>query len=200
MEITENTQIVTPEGTFNLPRAGTSKVQELLNCPAAKTGVVTSGTTNRLLTLGSGHGLDTGDTGNVAVFWAGGCRRDLEVTANDDTTITVTAESGAGDSFPVNGTEITVAVVVVNDAVSFSNDGLQRLFIGAEAKQETFSIHVDLTDGADSVLAASVVGGECYQWIDSSGPDNPVSETIVAARGYSGSITATTIKIAALIA
>jgi len=127
--------------------------------PAAKSGSLTTRTDadTGVLTLGSGHGIVTGD--KVDVYWSGGLRYAMDVTADDETTITV--DSGDGDDLPAEDTAVTVGKCV---EVDFALTGDNVVMIGAGCT-ESRRAHVTFLSAADAILAAAEIpAGEVWSW------------------------------------
>lgn len=97
------------------------EVQDI-DLPAGIAGTLTTRTDNDtgVITVASGHGITTSDV--VTVFWTGGSRYKLTVTATTSTTISV--DVGAGTNLPtantavVVGKEITSTLVVAGSSLT----------------------------------------------------------------------------------
>ncbi len=188
-----------PSGQYSLVRSGEDKVLRQISLPAALPGAVTSGTTDRLLTLGAGHGITSAD--KVGVFWQGGQRIEMTVSTTDATTITVTAASGLGQAFPANATSIMVSVGTARTDMAFDATELQMLQAGCPAQAGTvYEAAVNFLDGGGaSLLAAVIAGGECFAWASESGAAQPLTGTVASIDCYSGSPAATQLNIYALL-
>jgi len=187
------TVISTLAETSVIARSGSVRLMERVQCAAAKAGTVTSGTADRLLTLGADHGIIQGAI--VGVFWSAGQRIDMEVSAVGSTTITVAAADGAGDAFPANTTAITVGVRVESASVAFLATNMQMLSVSAKSRAG-----VDLVSSVPaSLLAVKIAAGECYEWASGTGPANPITGTVAAANCYNGATAAAEILIGVLI-
>ena len=161
--------------------------------PAGKAGTVTTRTDNdtAVLTVASGHGITDADT--VAVFWAGGSRRTVDVTATTSTTISI--DAGAGDNLPV----LTTAVVVSKQeahSLPLIGDDLSLLAIECENRGMVDFIGA----GPASLLHYDILAGEGPGWTVRQGHTNPLAgdvvETINIANGGTSSVT---LKIGTLV-
>jgi hypothetical protein len=186
-------------GRFKIGRNGSSKIARQISLPAAVAGVVTSGSTSRVLTLGANHGITSAML--VAVFWSGGQRLDMTVTAYDATTITVTAASGVGTAFPANTTVITVCPATSRNDIAFAAAGLQMISMGCDPiSGVTFSVAANLLDGGSaSLLAPVAIGGECYSWAYGTGPANPITGTVASVNCYNGATQAVVLNFGVLL-
>lgn len=89
--------------------------------PAGKAGTLTTRTDDNtgVATVATGHGITTSD--KVSVFWTGGSRYNVTVTATTSTTISI--DSGSGDNLPLATTalvvtkEVTAAIDVDGDKI-----------------------------------------------------------------------------------
>ena len=112
-----------------VPRTGDHPNPYEVTLPAGKAGTLSTRTDNDtgVATVASGHGITTSD--KVDVYWSGGMRYGMSVTATTSTTISV--DAGAGDNFPVAATAIVVTKQVsVNTAID--GDNIQVIGILAE--------------------------------------------------------------------
>jgi hypothetical protein len=189
-------------GSFNLTRNGADKIVRKISLPAAKAGTVTSGTIDRLLTLGSGHGITNSDL--VGVFWtdAGVLKQriDMTVSTTDTTTITATASTGIGDAFPANATTITVCKNTIRADITFLATAMLILTVGSPQLNVAYAFGVNFLDSiATSLLHAAGKGGECYQWTSATGPANPITGTVDSINCYHGSTEAVELAIGILI-
>jgi hypothetical protein len=92
---------VTDESTFN---------SEVV-CPASKAGTLSTrtGDTEGTLTLGSGHGITTGQV--IDLYWTGGSRRNVIVGTVSGTSVPITA--GSGDNLPLQATAVLAGIQVI---------------------------------------------------------------------------------------
>jgi len=162
--------------------------------PAAKSGTLSTRTSDTagILTLGSGHGLTTANV--VAVFWSGGKRYGCTITAYDSTTITI--GSGAGNVLPLQTTVMTVGDQVTVPSLAFDGDDLVMFLLSCDQRA-----CVDFLDvGGASVGCKEVAAGEIYQWAVDQGATLPITGNAVAAvKAYPGGTTTATLTIAALL-
>ena len=191
-------------GQFAIVRQGDTRLTRRIACAAAKAGTIFSnGGGSAVLTLGADHGITEADV--VGLFWNGGQRLDLTVSAHDATTITVTVATGIGDVVPAATTVITVGVRVQETDVTVLATNMERLLVGLEkasgAPVATDQGGVNFTDGEDaSLLHVAVIAGEAYCWASETGPANPITGTVAKMNCYNGLTVAREIVIGILVA
>ena len=185
-------------GQFVVTRTGDTKLGKRIAVPPALPGTVFSNdATHTVITLGTGHGITTQ---KVGVFWTGGQRLDMTVSAYDTTTITVTNATGVGTAMPAATTAVTVGLQIQETNVTFLATNMQMFLVGADQQTAAFQAGVNLADAADgSLLHVTVVGGEAYTWAAAVGPANPITGTVAKINAYNGSLAATEIVIGVLI-
>lgn len=88
--------------------------------PAGKAGTLTTRTDNDtgVATVETGHGITDSDT--VDVFWSGGRRYGMTVSATTSTTISV--DGGTGDNLPAQDTAVVVAKQVRMDTAEIGDN------------------------------------------------------------------------------
>jgi hypothetical protein len=116
-----------------------------VSLPVGKAGTLTTRTDNDtgVLTVASGHGITASDF--VDVYWNGGVRYGMDVTATTATTISV--DLGAGDNLPAQDTTIVVTKqVVINTHID--GDAIQVIGFCAECPNpaSTAKAHIDMQD------------------------------------------------------
>ena len=144
------------------------------------------------------HGITTSD--KVDVYWSGGVRYGMSVTAQTSTTISI--DLGAGDNLPI----ATTAVVItkqVSIGTAIDGDNAKLIAISAEyaSPSSTAVAHVDMQDSggssieeidltANSPLVYDIAGGATNVFTG-----NPIAST----KASNGSATETcTLKIVSL--
>lgn len=115
-------------------------------------------------TVGSGHGITTANL--VDVYWTGGKRLGMTVTATGATTINV--DGGSGDNFPVVSTAIVVSKVYALDCV-FTGSDAAVIGIALE-RTGCVNLRGSTTNYLSVVFSAA---GQAYIW--TSPATNPVS-------------------------
>lgn len=124
-----------------------------------------------ILTVASGHGITDADT--VSVFWGGGYRYGMTVTATTATTISI--DVGSGTDLPV----ATTAIVVGKEeehAVAITGDSLSVFVIDCDNR---VSVHFrDVSDA--SLLAYDILTNEGRLWVKDTGHPNPIAGDVVA--------------------
>jgi hypothetical protein len=152
--------------------SATFQVDKLINnqpdetIPVAKSGTLTTRTDNDTGVITStAHGITASDT--IAIFWTGGKRYDVDVTAVTDNTISF--DLGSGDNLPSQDATVTVSTKVTLDEM-FNGTQLRALAIGGS----TASLFSFLDDSATpvSVFAVAKTAGEKFQWYGKGSIDN----------------------------
>lgn len=140
-----------------------------------------TGDTVGIATVAEGHGITTSDT--VAVFWEGGYRYGVAVSATASTTISIGA-GGAGDVLPA---ATTVIVVAKETEVTFSHAG-NDINVFAAYSMGRLSLNVRNSIDA-AVFTKDIVARESAGYISSFSGANPFAgETlgsIILANGDS---------------
>ena len=184
-----------------VPRSGDHPNPYEITLPAGKAGTLSTRTDNDtgVATVASGHGITTSDL--VDVYWSGGMRYGMSVTATTSTTISV--DAGAGDNFPVAATAIVVTKQVsVNTAID--GDSIQVIGILAEyATNPSPAVmsHVHFQSSAPATIAEIDLTSNVPQvWDIAGGATNPFTgNPIVVCKASNGSGTdAATLKIVSL--
>jgi hypothetical protein len=153
---------VTIDGvTFHKSYGNDQKIETDITLPAGKSGTLSTRTDNDtgVCTVSSGHGITDSDT--VDVYWSGGRRYGMDVTATDATTITV--DLGAGDNLPTQATAIVV-VKQVTFNVTIDGDEVDCVAFKYEiddAGTDGYGCYVTLKDAAaDTIKAFDLGSGE----------------------------------------
>lgn len=94
-------------------RSGDATVVAQIPLPAALAGTLTTRTDDDtgVVTVAAGHGITASDT--VDVYWTGGRRYGVDVTAVTSTTISI--DIGSGDNLPAASTAVTIVKQVVSN-------------------------------------------------------------------------------------
>jgi len=151
--------------------------------------------------LATGHGLTTNS--KVGVFWAGGRRVGMTVSAATSTTITVTASTGIGATYPSPTTAVVVSPAVSLD-VSFDGDSATMLVVYCDQisavdfrdDTDTSLVNTDISDGIIAITTANVP----YAWTDTMPDPQPITgDPVAVAKCYNGSTTAANMKIKAIL-
>lgn len=121
--------------------------------PVGKAGTLTARTDNNTgeATLGSGHGITTGQI--VDVYWQGGRRYGL--TVGTVAALIVPLDGGTGDDLPTTSTPLVVTPHVL---INFNVDGdvaeLVALLLETTDPSLTSKGHVSFFDASDNEIAA----------------------------------------------
>ena len=122
--------------------------------PAGKSGTLTTRTDDNtgIVTVASGHGITASDT--VDVYWSGGRRYGVDVTATAATTIDI--DLGRGDNLPAASTAVVIVKqVVVNKAID--GDSVEIIGFLAELAASTgFGVRITFFDAVSA--GGSAVG------------------------------------------
>jgi len=173
-----------PTGTMNMTlsaggitiqglasRTAEGQISQEVSLPAAEAGTLSTRTADDEGTFTiAGHGFVVGDI--LDVYWSGGVRYGMKVTAvsgNDVTAGGVTGP-GAGDVLPAASTAVAVdEQVVIN--TDFDGDNVRII-----ALQSTRTGHFDFQDvGSASLHAASLTASEPWWWVSGTGVSNPLA-------------------------
>lgn len=137
--------------------------------PAAKTGTLTTRTSNTVgtLTMTAGHGIMTGAL--LDIYWVGGSQ--VGCTVGTVSTNSVPFSLGTGDNLPIATTAITAAVPHV-ETVTVTGDNANFLAFRAGNSPATFH----LTQSDNTMLYTVRLGSlESHVWSDQSGQANPIA-------------------------
>jgi hypothetical protein len=180
-----NTQVIQVAGISiqsTQLRNGTGQIGQEVSLPKGSAGSLTTRTNNTdgVVTLGAGHGLQTGD--KVDLYWSGGQRYGVSITVNVNA---ITITGGAGDNLPVQDTAVVMTKQVVIDT-DFDGDLVQMI-----AAVNTQKGNLDFQTNADvSILARGLVANEAWQWAADTGAANPLTgDPVGKVRASNGSAT-----------
>ena len=157
--------------------------------PAGKAGTLTTRTDDNtgVVTVLAGHGITDADT--VTLFWEGGVRRGLTVTATTSTTISI--DAGAGDNLPLVSSVCVIAKEVVTSLGHVGND----LAIFAIHSSSRLMANIRDVDPA-TIIALDITAKESWAYISNFSGTNPFAgETLVTAVLANGGTTAATANI-----
>lgn len=153
--------------------------------PVGLTGTLSTRTSDSvgIATVAEGHGITTADT--VAVFWDGGYRYGVAVSATAATTISI-GSGGAGDVLPAAATAIVVAKETEVAFVHTGND------INVFAAYSMGRLSVNVRDSLDAaVFTKDIVARESAGYIsDFSGANPFAGETLGSIMLANGDSTA----------
>lgn len=140
---------------------------------AAKSGTLTTRTTDTTgtLTMATGHGLTTGQI--ISIFWSGGVQR--SVTVGTVSVDSVPISLGVGDVLPIATTAITA---VVQKAVTLSVDGDNMKILAVVLETTTGTLrtaaNVQFCDASAAVIAEiDLVTNIPQVWDVEGGSANP---------------------------
>ena len=158
--------------------------------PTARAGTLSTRTDDDtgVLTVASGHGITTADT--VDVYWSGGVRYGMTVTATAATTIDINL--GAGDVLPAQDTAITVCE---QTEIEFDLDALDlqlaALSIESTNRNSTGRGHMHVRDVTETSIVAYEVTHNDPVTLDVSGGDENTLDPSVTATFTADNITET---------
>jgi len=178
--------------TSTATRTESGQISHEVTLPAGKAGTLSTRTDDNtgIATLALGHGITDADT--VDVYWVGGCRYGMTVTAYDTTTVSI--DLGAGDNFPT-----VDAAIVVTPQVTINTD-----FDGDDVKMiaaiATLRAHIDFqNDTPASLNAVELTANEAWAWVSDSGYANPLTgDPVDVIMASAGTAAETTLKIGVL--
>lgn len=153
---------VTEEFTLAVGKAGTLSTRT-----DADTGIVT---------VESGHGIT--DAMTVGLYWSGGCRRGMDVTATDATTISINI--GAGDDLPIATTAVVICFETTVNVDFVGNEALAAAVQGSRRCQVSWQ----LADGTEVVGVELGAAGEQNEWwawalLETGGTANPFAAVTI---------------------
>lgn len=161
--------------TFNESRQLSGDLAPIVdeNLAAAKTGTLTTRTSNSVgtLTMTTGHGIQTGD--RLDLYWDGGQRRGITVGTVSVNSVPFTL--GAGDNLPLVNTVITAMVPTVK-VITFTGSNLVALLFWCQAYSQFVLTQSDNTEIFATVIEGS--GKNTFSWDEDCGYTNPVSGTV----------------------
>ena len=165
----------------SVTRSGDLTVAAQVTLPAGKAGTLSTRTDDNTgqLTVASGHGITASDT--VDVYWSGGRRYGVDVTATASTTIDI--DLGSGDNLPTQGTAVVVCKQVVANV----------MIDGDNAKLVVVNVAVPGTSTAKSRVtffdAVSGGGSAVGSGLDLAANEPSVTDVTGGdANGYTGSV------------
>lgn len=143
-----------------------------------------------ILTVASGHGIT--DTDTVAVFWEGGSRYNVDVTATTATTISI--DVGSGTDLPVATTAVVVSKQSIHN-IAIVGDSLEVLAIGSRQR-----VSVEFWSASPaSLLRYDIPTSEGRHWVKTTDVTNPLAgDTVATVRVANGSTVTATLDIGIL--
>lgn len=163
-----------------------------VSLPAAVSGTLTTRTSDSVgvVTVAS-HSITTSD--KVAVFWSGGYRYNVAVSATSGTTISI-GSGGSGDNLPAASTALTICK---ETTLSFSHVGNDIKGMAVHSPQR-MSMNVRDTVPASQV-AADVPANEGWFWISNATGTSPFAgdtlQDIILANADTTAQTATVLLL-----
>lgn len=174
----------------SMSRTVTSGIGHNPDLPAGQAGTVTTRTDNdtAVITLDSSAVPTVTTSDKVTVFWTGGVRYNMTVTAVSGSTISI--DAGAGDNLPV----LTTAVVVAEDVrvdTDFDGDEVKAFCVSCP-QQARIHVRFDGYVGTDNtpIFALDLPAGECIGWASSGIFANPLLAVNVGAIAMANGSTA----------
>lgn len=176
-------------------RTETGEIAHELNLPAGTAGTLSTRTndTSGVLTLGEGHGVTVDDF--VDVYWTGGVRYGMDVTAVNGNDVTVDGTTaGGGDVLPDVDSEIVATPRVTIDT-DFDGD-LAEILAAVSTKRS----HLEFRENDGTLVkAVELLAGEPWAWAKNIGYTNPLAgEPVGKIDASCGETAAATLKIAVL--
>jgi len=176
-----------------ITREAAGQISQQVELPAGKAGTLTTRTSNTVgeATLGTGHGIATGNV--VDVSWDGGVRYGVTVGTVAGNVVPLT-DSGNGDNLPAQGTDLVVSKQIT---INTDFDGDDAVMFAVHSTKRS---HVDFQDsGGLSLEAVDLPSNEVWWWAEGTGETNPLSGNAVdRVKVSNGTIEAATLKIGVL--
>ena len=189
-------------GSINasMTRSGDDKIETEITLPAGKAGTLTTRTdaNTGVVTVSSGHGITDSDT--VDLYWSGGRRYGVDVTATDSTTISL--DLGSGDDLPSTSTAV---VIVKQVAFNRAIDGDNLVILGVQfvvPGDTTGKCRVTLFDSADDTITGlDLTSNDAPTVYDSAtSASNPYTgDPITDGVASNGTTTAGVLKIQGIV-
>jgi hypothetical protein len=176
-----------------ITRTAESVLRAEVELPAGSAGTLSTRTDDDtgIVTVEAGHGIL--DTDYVDLYWSGGVRYGLDVTAQDATTISI--DIGEGDNLPTETSAIVITKRVEIDE-QFDGDVLNMLAVNCNQRG-----HVEFEEsGGTTVKAQELKANEPWTWVTNQSFTNPLTGNAIGkiqASNGSGT-TAATLKILGL--
>lgn len=177
-------------------RSGDGSIGKEVSLPAAKAGSLSTRTDNDTgIITSAAHGYV--DTDTVDVFWSGGARYDMDVTAVGANTISINL--GNGDNLPAQDTAVvvckqtTINVAIDGDALKIL--GLSLEYATPEAENAGRTLFEDAA--GDDIASITLVGNAPKIYDVAGGASNPFAgdPIIVARASHANASEAATLKI-----
>jgi hypothetical protein len=143
-----------------------------ITLPAATAGTLTTRTDNDtgVITVAS-HSITTDDT--VDVYWSGGRRYGVDVTAQDATTISI--DIGSGDNLPIATTAVTIVKQVpLNIAIDGDAAALVAVSLETSDPSLTTKGRVQFLDAAEDTIATLEMTANTPNIVDVTGGDTNI--------------------------
>lgn len=162
--------------SYATPRTAEGGSNREVSIPAGKAGTLTTRTDNETgsLTLGSGHGITTGQI--IDLFWSGGARYGITVGTVSGTTVPIGADNaGSGDNLP---TAATAIVASPRTLISADVDGDNLVALACQmlfaSRSETAQSHASFQDASSDIIAPIDLEANSVRFYDVEGGDaNP---------------------------
>lgn len=137
----------------SVTRSSDTLINTEVALPAGKSGTLSTRTDNDtgVVTVSSGHGIT--DTDTVDVYWTGGKRYNVDVTATTSTTISI--DAGSGDNLPSAATAVTIVKqVAFNVLIDGDNCAIMGLMLLVSDSAATGVSYVQFKDSGASVVSS----------------------------------------------
>jgi len=144
--------------------------------PKGYAGTLSTRTDNETgtLTLGSGHGITTGQT--IDLYWSGGLRRTVLVGTVATNSVPIGADNGGtGDNLPSQGTAIVASPRLAFNA-SIDGDNVKLIgvqLVTTDPAQTTAGVAVLLDSADDTIATLDLVANIPQVWDIEGGHTNP---------------------------
>lgn len=177
-------------------RTASTAIEDEQSLPAGKAGTLTTRTdeSEGVATLAAEHGITVDDF--VDVYWDGGMRYNMDVSAVDGTAVSIggVGGEGTGDVLPSQDTALVVTPRVEID-VDFDGDLMQMIAVVCTKRG-----HVEFLEDDDTTIKGQeLTANEAWQWIADQGVTNPLTgDPVGKIQATCGEAKAATLKTGVL--
>lgn len=180
-------------------RSGDSKIDVEITLPAGTDGSLTTRTdANTGVVTVSSHSITSSDT--VDVYWSGGRRYGVDVTATTSTTISI--DLGSGDDLPSTSTALTI-VKQVSFNLALDGDNAKIVGVAYDVPGASgYGCRVTLVDGGSATIAGLDLDANVPNIVDIEGGQTNIytGNPITAGTASNGSSSeAATLKFQAIV-
>ncbi len=167
--------------------------------PAGASGTLSTRTDNDTgVVTAAGHTFSGSGSEKCNVFWSGGMRYGMTVTAVDGNDISI--DTGAGDNLPTEDAEVIISEQVEIN-IDFDGDDMEMLVVGCDQR-----CSADFQDSGGTVLLHKEIPQpgtgqkNLYSWVDGVNGTRPITGNAVdKVMASNATVTEATLQIGVLI-